>query len=205
MQTRSEETRARIVQSALKLFAANGYETTGVAEVCSAADVSKGAFYHHFESKQAIFIELLQEWLQGLDRELGKAMTRSASVPEGLMAMASEMKGVFGSEDGRLQLFLEFWQQARRDPKVWEELMAPFRRYRDYFAAIIQKGIDEGSLAPQDPQAAAHALVALAVGIVIQDVLDPAGADWYRVLQDAVKLFISGLSNARTGAVPGGR
>jgi hypothetical protein len=148
---------------------------------------------------------LLQEWLLGLDRELGKAMTRSASVPEGLMAMASEMKGVFGAEDGRLQLFLEFWQQARRDPKVWEELMAPFRRYREYFAAIIQKGIDEGSLAPQDPQAAAHALVALAVGIVIQDVLDPVGADWYRVLQDAVKLFISGLSNAMTGAVPGGR
>jgi AcrR family transcriptional regulator len=205
MQTRSEETRARIVQSALKLFAGKGYETTGVAELCADADVSKGAFYHHFPSKQAIFIELLQEWLQGLDRELGKAMSRSASVPEGLMAMASEMKGVFGAEDGRLQLFLEFWQQARRDPEVWKELMAPYRRYREYFALIIQKGIDEGSLPRQDPQAAAHTLVAFAVGIVIQDVLDPAGADWSQVMQDGIKLFITGLSNTRTGDVPGGR
>jgi AcrR family transcriptional regulator len=205
MQVRSEETRARIVQSALKLFADKGYEMTGVAEVCTTAEVSKGAFYHHFPSKQAIFIELLQEWLRGLDAGLGRALSRSASVPESLMAMASEMKGVFDAADGRLQIFLEFWQQARRDHEVWKELMAPYRRYREYFALIIQKGIDEGSLPPQDPQAAAHALVALAVGIVIQDVLDPAGADWHRVLQDAVKLFISGLSNTKTGAFPGGR
>jgi AcrR family transcriptional regulator len=205
MQARSEETRARIVQAALKLFAANGYEATGVAEVCGAAEVSKGAFYHHFESKQAVFIELLQEWLLGLDKELGKAMTRSSSVPEGLMAMASEMRGVFAATDGRLPLFLEFWQQARRDPEVWRELIAPYRRYRDYFAAIIQKGIDEGSLPPQDPHAAAHTLVALAVGIVVQDALDPSGADWFRVTQDAIKLIISGLSNAKTGVLPGGR
>jgi AcrR family transcriptional regulator len=205
MQARSEETRARILQSALKLFAEKGYDTTGVAEVCAAADVSKGAFYHHFPSKQAIFIELLQEWLRGLDTELGKAMGRSSNVPEGLLAMASEMKGVFDATDGRLQLFLEFWQQARRDPEVWKELIAPYRRYRDFFAQIVQKGIDEGSLPQQDPQAAAHALVALAVGFVVQGVLDPAGADWYGVIQDAIKLLISGLSNVRSGADPGGR
>ena len=205
MQTRSEETRARIVQSALKLFAGKGYETTGVAEVCADAEVSKGAFYHHFPSKQAIFIELLQEWLQGLDAELGKAMNRSSTVPEGLMAMASEMRAVFAATDGRLQLFLEFWQQARRDPEVWKELVAPYRRYREYFALIVQKGIDQGSLPRQDPQAAAHALVAFAVGIVIQDVLDPAGADWFQVMQDGIKLLITGLSNTKTGDVPGGR
>ena len=93
MQTRSEETRARIVQSALKLFAGKGYEATGVAELCADAEVSKGAFYHHFPSKQAIFLELLQEWLQGLDREMGKAMSTASNVPEGLLAMAGEMRG----------------------------------------------------------------------------------------------------------------
>jgi len=205
MQTRSEETRARIVQAALKLFADKGYEATGVAEVCTAAEVSKGAFYHHFASKQAIFIELLQEWLQGLDAELGKALSRSSSVPEGLMAMAAEMKGVLGATDSRLQLFLEFWQQARRDPEVGKEMVAPFRRYRGYFSQIIQKGIDEGSFPPLDPEVAAHGLVAVAVGIVVQNVLDPGGADWYKVLQDSIRLFISGVSNTRAGVVPGGR
>jgi AcrR family transcriptional regulator len=197
MQTRSEETRGRIVQSALKLFAEKGYDATGVAEVCKSSGVSKGAFYHHFPSKQAVFLELLQEWLQSLDKELGRAMKAASNVPEGLLAMASEMQGVFAAADGRLPLFLEFWQQARRDPAVWKELIAPYRRYRDYFARIVQTGIDEGSLRQVDTQAAGQALVALAVGIVVQGVLDPGGASWDLVTRGALQLLITGLSSGR--------
>jgi AcrR family transcriptional regulator len=197
MQTRSEETRGRIIQSALKLFADKGYDATGVAEICESSEVSKGAFYHHFPSKQSVFLELLKDWLDGLDREMGSAMNASSNVPEGLMAMAAEMKGVFAAADGRLPLFLEFWQQARRDPAVWKELIAPYRRYRDFFAKIIQTGIDEGSLRQVDSQAAGQALVALAVGIVVQGVLDPGGAEWDLVMRDALQLLIAGLSSGR--------
>ena len=194
MQPRSEETRNRIVQSSLRLFADKGYEATGVAEICESSDVSKGAFYHHFPSKQAVFLELLKEWLEGLDKELNRAIGNASSVPEGLLAMASEMHGVFSAADGRVQLFLEFWQQARRDPDVWKEFIAPYRRYQDFFARIVQKGIDEGSLRPLDPQVAGQTLVALAVGIVVQGVLEPAGAQWDRVTRDAVQLLITGMS-----------
>jgi len=197
MQTRSEETRARIVQSALRLFADQGYDATGVAEICERSEVSKGAFYHHFPSKQSVFLELLKQWLEGLDREMGKAMSASASVPEGLIAMAGQMKGVFAAADGRLPLFLEFWQQARRDPAVWKELIAPYRRYRDFFATIVQAGIAEGSLRRVDAKAAGQALVALAVGFVVQGVLDPGGAKWDLVMRDALRLLIAGLSSGR--------
>lgn len=197
MQTRSEETRGKIIQSALKLFAEKGYDATGVAEICEFSEVSKGAFYHHFPSKQAVFLELLQDWLQNLDKELGRAMSSSSSVPEGLLAMASEMQGVFAAADGRLPLFFEFWQQARRDPAVWKELIAPYRRYRDFFAKIVQTGIDEGSLRQVDAQAGGQALVALAVGIVVQGVLDPGGAKWDLVMHDALQLLITGLSSGR--------
>ncbi len=197
MQARSEETRSRILQSALKLFATKGYDATGVAEVCEAAEVSKGAFYHHFATKQQVFIELLRDWLQGLDAEMGRAMTGASNVPEGLVAMASQMKEVFSAADGRLQLFLEFWQQARHEPEIWKALIEPYRRYREFFARIVQRGIDEGSLPRQDPQAAGHALVALAVGIVLQGLLDPLGADWQQVTQDSVRLLVSGLTRER--------
>lgn len=49
MQARGEETRSRILHSALSLFGRQGYDATGVAGICEAAAVSKGAFYHHFE------------------------------------------------------------------------------------------------------------------------------------------------------------
>jgi len=62
MQQRSEETRKHILEAAQRLFSAKGYDATGVAEICQAAGVSKGAFYHHFLTKQAVFLVLLENW-----------------------------------------------------------------------------------------------------------------------------------------------
>jgi AcrR family transcriptional regulator len=205
MQVRSEETRNKILQSRMKLFADKGYDATGVAEICDNSEVSKGAFYHHFPSKQSVFLELLKDWLQGLDVELGKAMGRAQNVPEGLMAMAGETRGVFSAADGRIQLFFEFWQQARRDPEVWKEFIAPYRRYQDYFAGIVEKGIAEGSIKPINAQVAGQALVALALGIVIQGVVDPGGAAWDGVAQSAVELFLTGISAESPASTRGGR
>jgi AcrR family transcriptional regulator len=193
MQTRSEETRARISSTAMRLFGEKGYDATGVAEICTAAEVSKGAFYHHFPSKQALFIALLETWLSGVDEALTSAAQGASSVPEGLLAMAAETKEIFAAADGRLEIFFEFWGQARHDPKIWKAFIAPYRRYHDYFAQIVQRGIQEGSFRAQDAQVAGQALVALAVGIVVQGVLDPQGAAWDKVTRDAVELFIEGL------------
>ena len=197
MQERSLETRARVLGCAAKLFARKGYEATGVAEICSRSRVSKGAFYHHFPSKQSLFIELLKEWLQGIDRGLGEALSSSKSVPRALVAMAGQMKGVFSAADGSVRLFLEFWQQAQRDPRVWKEFIAPYRRYQEYFAKIIQKGIHEGSIRAVDPQAAGRTLVALAVGMLVQGVVDPEAAEWDAATVDAVKMLIAGMERGR--------
>ena len=196
MQERSQETRSRILQSAVKLFAEKGYEASGVAEICSQSTVSKGSFYHHFHSKQSLFIELLKDWLQGLDVELARVLRSATSVPEGLLAMAGQMKGVFSAADGSIQLFLEFWQQARREPRVWKEFISPYRRYQQYFGRIIARGIDEGSIRPLDAKVAGQALVALAVGILVQGVLDPKGGQWDKVARNAVEMLVSGM---RTG------
>ena len=196
MQERSQETRSRILQSAVKLFAEKGYEASGVAEICARSTVSKGSFYHHFHSKQSLFIELLKDWLQGLDVELARALRSATSVPEGLLAMAGQMKGVFSAADGSIQLFLEFWQQARREPRVWKEFISPYRRYQQYFGRIIARGIDEGSIRPLDAKVAGQALVALAVGILVQGVLDPKGGQWDKVARNAVEMLVSGM---RTG------
>ena len=69
-QRRGERTRSRILQAAEDCFAQRGYDAASVAEICRSAGVSKGAFYHHFPSKQALFLELLDRWLAELDAQL---------------------------------------------------------------------------------------------------------------------------------------
>jgi AcrR family transcriptional regulator len=200
MQERSEETRGRILQAAMRLFADSGYDATGVAEICEKAGLSKGAFYHHFPSKQTVFLALLDAWLDGLDRDLIAAgPSGDLSVPEAFLAMARRSREVFSVADGRLSIFLEFWAQARKDPEIWTRTVAPFRRYRDIFAGIIRRGIDEGSLRAVDAEAAAGALVSLAVGVVLQGVVDPNGARWDEVMVSSVGFLFDGMRKQDRG------
>jgi AcrR family transcriptional regulator len=55
-----QATRAALIRVATELFAANGYDGTAIPAVLDAAGVSRGALYHHFESKEALFEAVLQ-------------------------------------------------------------------------------------------------------------------------------------------------
>lgn len=55
----STSTRERIVHAADRLFFASGYNTVGVSEICGAAGVRKGSFYHFFPSKAALGVAVV--------------------------------------------------------------------------------------------------------------------------------------------------
>lgn len=192
-QQRSEITRARLLNVALDLFSRNGYDATGVAEICAAAGVSKGAFYHHFPSKQTVFLALLEDWLAGLDREMATAFQPGEPVAEGLLRMAGMLRQVFDVAGGHMRMVLEFWAQASRDPAVWQATIAPYRRYQQTFAAYIQQGVQDGSLKPVDPQIAAQLIVGSAVGLLFEGVMDPQSTDWGEAAVNSIRLLIQGL------------
>ena len=58
-------TRERILDAAQRLFIDNGYSATSVDEVIAASASSKGAFFHHFESKQALAEALVDRYVAG--------------------------------------------------------------------------------------------------------------------------------------------
>ena len=198
MQQRSQKTHRQITESALALFSQKGYESTSVAEICAQAQVSKGAFYHHFKTKQALFLELLETWLTRIDNTLDQSRWAMSDVPQGLMVMANATKGILREADENLPMFLEFWSQARLDPAIWKATIAPYRRYQQYFASMIEEGIAEGSLKAIDPQIGAWMIVSFAVGLLLQCVLDPQGEDWGEVAGQGMQVLLDGLTRSKT-------
>ena len=55
-----EETRAKILNTALELFAKKGYSNTSISEIAKSAKISKGLAYNYFESKQKLMEEVIQ-------------------------------------------------------------------------------------------------------------------------------------------------
>lgn len=192
-QHRSEETRGRILQAAIRLFSKNGYDATGVAEICQAAEVSKGAFYYHFPSKQTVFQALLENWLATLNTQIDVMLSNAPDVPTGLVRLAAMTGPIFQDAEGQLPMFLEFWTQSSRDPVLWKTAIAPYRHFQEMFTAAIQRGIEEGSLQTTDAATTARALLALAVGVLLQGLMDPAGAVWKDVAKHGIALLMEGL------------
>jgi AcrR family transcriptional regulator len=192
-QQRSEETRGRILEAAVRKFAVAGYQAASVDDICTEAGVSKGAFYHHFPSKQSVFLSLMNGWLGMIDA--GMEAVRKETVPETLIQMTDMLPGVFAAAEDRLPMFLEFWLQASRDETIWKAIIAPYHHYQEHFAKLIEEGVTEGSLKSIDPQLAAQVILSLAVGLVLQGVLDPHSADWARVAKQSMQLLMDGMKN----------
>jgi len=193
MQQRSEETRSRILGSAIKLFSSRGYNKASVDDICAQAGISKGAFYHHFQSKQTLFIALLDGWLQTIDNAI--EASRDKTAPETFMQMTDAFPYVFETAGEGLPMFFEFWLQASRDKKIWEASIAPYRRYHKYFHSLIKKGIEEGSFVEVDPELAARMIVSTAMGLFLQSLLDPKGANWEKVARESTTLLLNSLLN----------
>ncbi|MCS7178730.1 MAG: TetR/AcrR family transcriptional regulator [Anaerolineae bacterium] len=193
MRSKAEETRERILAAAEECFARQGYEATGVAAICQRAGVSKGAFFHHFPTKQAVFLALLERWLTGLEQQLEELRHAAPTIPEAMLRMAAMARQVFEVARGRLPIFLEFLSQAAHDPKVWQATITPYRRYRVFFARLMEAGVAEGSLRPIDPEVAAHAILSMAIGLVLQATVDPDGADWGQVVYQSIQMVLEGI------------
>jgi len=192
-QLRSLETQARILAAAADCFTHTGYDATGVAEICARAGVSKGAFYHHFASKQAVFLALFNAWIADLEAVMQSVRTTDKPAPEQLLALAGMVQQVLDAATGQLPIFVEFWRQATKEPDVWQVTIEPYRRFRTAFASLVSEGVAEGSLRPVNPELAAHVLVSLGVGLALQGVLDPDGAEWRGAADQAIQLLLTGL------------
>jgi AcrR family transcriptional regulator len=159
MQQRSEETRNHILEAAQRLFSLNGYDATGVAEICQDAP----------------------------------------DVPHILLQMTEVLTVVSQAADGRLPMFLEYWLQASRDEAIWKATIAPYRHYQEFFTTLMQRGLDEGSIRTVDPRIAAQTIVALAMGLLLQGLFNPIGADWPQVTRQSLQLFLDSLTEKNKG------
>ena len=197
MQHRSEETHNHILEVANQLFAKSGYDATGVAEICQSAGVSKGAFYHHFPTKQAVFMELINSYMNSIEAGFNLMRQQTQNVPQVILQMAEMVGSLFQASDIHLPIFLEFWTHANHDPQVWEATVAPYHRYQSYFAEMIQEGIDQGTIQPVDPHQVARVIVSLAVGLLMESLFDPQVTDWQNEARQSLELLMNGIARRK--------
>jgi AcrR family transcriptional regulator len=83
----AEKTRAALLRDATALFEAKGYSDTSIADICESCGVTKGALFHHFKSKQALFTEVWTSLQTEMDNEARVAATAARSLTDHYAAL----------------------------------------------------------------------------------------------------------------------
>lgn len=87
---RSTRTRARLLRAAAEVFDRDGFAGSSLTAVCSRADVSKGALYCHFRSKEALGVAIIEEQSLLWHRLRDEHLAAEASPIQALIAMSFE-------------------------------------------------------------------------------------------------------------------
>ena len=106
---RGESTRCDILTAAMKIFAHKGYSFTSINDIISAVSITKGAFYHHWASKEELAVEILESCIvenQRLLQERLSGTTTAAQRLDGFMQFLGEIHE--NPNQGHCRLFLEF-------------------------------------------------------------------------------------------------
>ena len=107
--------------------------------------------------------------------------------------MASKAQGIFQDAKGQLPMFLEFWSQAARNPLVWQTTIEPYHHYQAMFSGLIRQGIAEGSFADHDADASSRVVLAMALGMILQSMLERNSVQWDQTTQQGMQILIKGL------------
>ena len=192
--SRGVETHEKILQVSLSLITKNGYDATSVSEICETAQISKGAFYHHFPSKQDLFLALMTTWINEMGDSFRASVEASENIPQAMENIAGQSRPLYDAVEGGFPILLEFWRQANNDPVIWQQAIAPYRKFLIFFADAIQIGVRAGDLNESlDPDKTARLLMAIAMGLLLQASFDPEYEGWQEVTHSGVKLLLDSM------------
>ena len=88
------ERRAQILDVARQLFARRGYHATSIQDLLDGADIARGTFYLHFDSKRAIFDELVDAFLDRI-RSVVRVVDLSPQAPPPLLQIQANLDRIF--------------------------------------------------------------------------------------------------------------
>lgn len=161
----TQETRTRILEAAVKVFATKGYHDTKVDDIVSESSTSKGSFYFYFPSKQDIFLALSDTFADLLESRITQAMEKEA---HGMQQMDTALRaslGLFTQYRGLAKIALV---QAVGLGAVFEERR---RAINNRLTTIIQSRLEraaaDGSIPPLQAEITARAWVGALNEVVI--------------------------------------
>lgn len=143
--------RKRLMDAAILLFTNRGYAATSVREIVEMAGVTKPALYYHFESKEGIYLAILEELVKTADHVLEASRVEQGTARERIEGFLTHVFDHFERRKAEVRMInAVFWGPAQGVPPFDFETF--HRMFQDFVRETVVKGIASGELRPLDPE-----------------------------------------------------
>ena len=183
-----------IVDTSAAVFARRGYHATGIAELCVANDLGKGALYHYIGSKEALLAAIHDRVMDEVIASTERVAAAGGSPTKQLTMLGDQLLDVIARYPDHVWVFLHEF------PALTGERAEQFRERRRVFEraveTILQAGIDSGEFREIDPRLTALAWLGMHNYTYLW--LKPDGPlSAHDVAQRFADIFVAGIANPK--------
>lgn len=189
-------------QAAIQVFAARGYHAAKVSDIVAHAGVAQGTFYLYFKSKQAIFGELLSDYLDLLTTAAAvdfNGINELDDLRDVFVRVGMQLVDVFVNNQELTRIF--FTEALAVDPEFNAMIDAFYARLVAMIRMVNEFGFTAGYYRSMDFTVLAHAVVGMtervATQYIVREGLDPAGRE--QVVGEVIDLVLFGAVKPDVG------
>ena len=142
---RREETRRQILDAAAAAFAKDGYAATSLNDVIRHSELTKGAFYFHFPSKEALALAVVDDLRDSWSSMATHAVNREKPAPEQAREMAALVVEAYSGNSHFRALGRLVPELVATRPDLAAELQATLFMWIDFIEAIVARGQSDGA------------------------------------------------------------
>jgi AcrR family transcriptional regulator len=161
MRERRGDTREKIQQVALELFAEHGYDKTSLREIAERLDVTKAALYYHFKTKEDIVVSLFDDLIAAIDDIIawGMGQPRSLETRQEIIRRYSRLAR---NRPPGMMRFIQDNKTSMRELAVGEKVHGRFR--------MLAEMLHDPGASPADQLRSSLALISVsAAAFMLQD------------------------------------
>jgi AcrR family transcriptional regulator len=172
-QLRTEATRRKLLNSARRVFAHDGFEAARIEDIAAGTGFTRGAFYAHFKSKEDVFFALLEQQVKEHVQNIRALLEPCSSAEERVQAMRDYYLARIADRQW-VMLVLEYKLFAVRHPNLRAKLAQKHRQIRSSLDLDVIPGILPAKLqASSEYEQLRTALEATLSGLVLEHAYDP--------------------------------
>ena len=187
----------RIIDGATQVFAEHGYCLTTMDQICQALQLSKGAIYIYFKSKEELFISALQAIYERRFAILSTAYQANDPIPRKFEKILDRLGSMMSHDDYVfIRLSLEGFLESEHIPSLQAIKSDSYQRFYELLYGLLQEGQLAGEINPDlNLSSVTVVLMAVSDGLMLHSLVQDRGIDPDRVRQIVRETFAQMLGS----------